>query len=306
VIVPTLRLKRVLCALDVERSARAPLAHAGLLSREFGVPLDGLYVAAPLVQWGGRVERVRRLIAEHNAHERLDALLAPFASSLDVQSFVTRGTSGAVIGAHATEHCADLIVLGGARKRMAGASSRLASILSAHAERGVLTVPGDSPACALRSILLLVTPGTLEAPALKWTKTLARRFGARVKVVGVGATNFGFWRGLGLRNWAPAERQNDLRLAVQAATQSLVSAGIAADAAAEPLVTSDVELLLESAGFDLVVLGLPACAESPESVLLDRLRKDGGVPVLSIGAPGSPVAVSTRRIDEEGELSASA
>jgi len=305
VIVPTLRLKRVLCALDVERSARAPLAHAGLLSREFGVPLDGLYVAAPLVEWGSRVERVRRLIAEHNAHERLDALLAPFSSSLDVQSFVTRGTSSEVIGAHANEHRADLIVLGGARKRMAGPSSKLASILSAHAERGILTVPGDSPACALRRILLLVTPDTVAASPLRWTKTLARRFGARVKVVGVGPASLGFWRGLSLRT-RPTERQHDLQSAVQAAEQSLAAAGIATEAPSAPLLASEVELLLQSAGFDLVVLGLPAGTDSTESVLLDRLRKEGGVPVLSIRARASLVTASSRRIDEDWKLGASA
>lgn len=41
----------MLSALDVERSPHAALAHAGWLSHEFGAPLDGLYVSAPLTPW---------------------------------------------------------------------------------------------------------------------------------------------------------------------------------------------------------------------------------------------------------------
>lgn len=306
-IAPSLRLQRVLCALDVERSARAPLAHAGLLSQQLDVPLDGLYVTAPLGEWGNRLERVRRLIAEHNAHQRLDELLAPFASSLDVQAFVTRGANGDVIDAHATQHNADLIVLGGARKRVGTSSSGLASILSARADRGVLTVPGDSPACALRRILLPVTADTLETPALAWTIKLARRFGASVQLVGLAPASSGFWRGLTRRSPVVAELEDGIRVTARVIERCLSAASVPVGVQHAAVSLADVEPLVEATETDLVVVGLPAWAASPESALLERLRRHGNVPVLSIRARAALAAAGARcSFGENWELSASA
>lgn len=304
---PTLRLKRVLCALDVERSARAPLAHASLFSRQFGVPLDGLYVAPALSEWEDRLARVRRLIAEHNAHERLDALLAPFASLLDVHSFVTRGASGDVIGAHAAQHCADLIVLGGARQRATAGATHLASRLSAAAERGVLTTPGDSPSCALRTILLPVTASTPETPALAWVTMLARSFGARVELMAVESSSLGFWRSLTRRAPVAAELRDEVQHAVRAIERSLSAAGITISGASAPVAALEVESSVQSAACDLVVLGLPASVASPETLLLERLRKNCATPVLSSRASKWAAATTAHRsFNDDCELSASA
>jgi hypothetical protein len=305
--VPILPLKRVLCALDVERSARAPLAHASSLSQQLGLPLDGLYVAPPLGGWEDRLARVRRLISEHNARERLDALLAPFASLLDVQSFVTRGASGDVIGAHAAQHCADLIVIGSARQRTTAGATHLASRLSAAAERGVLTVPGDSPSCALRTILLPVTARTPETPALAWVTMLARSFGARVELVAVEPTSLGFWRSLTRRPPLSAALPDEVQHALRVVERSLSAAGITTSGVNAVRPALEVESWVESAECDLVVVGLPASVASQEAVLLERLRKNGTTPVLSIRASKRLAAVAThRRLDDECELSASA
>lgn len=299
-----LRLRRVLCALDLERSVRAPLAHAGWFSQELGVPLDGLYVAAPLGEWRSRLERVRRLIADHQAQERLDALLAPFASSVDVQSFVTRGASGDVISAHASRHGADLIVLGGG-KNAAACASKLAASLSGCAERGVLTVPGDADVRALRKILLPVTNVTPETPALAWVTKLARRFGATVELVGVNHSTRGFWRGL-VRSRVSAEPKTDVQLALQTLEQRLLAAGVTAVVATERLRWLNADALLESGGYDLVVVGLPGQARSVESVLLDDMRKNGRVPVLSIRASAPLASGMARSCEQDWQLSASA
>jgi hypothetical protein len=251
------------------------------------------------------LDRVRRLIAEHHAHERLDALLAPFASSLDVSSFVTRGSSGDVIGVHAAQHCADLIVLGGARKRVGASPGSLASMLSAGAERGVLTVPGESPSCALRTILLPVTAATPDSPALSWITMLARGFGARVKLVGVLPTSSGFWRSAS-RTPVTAARENDLRLAMRAVARSLSAADVATSAASRSMPSAELESVVDSRAFDLVVLGLPAGVTSPEAALLERLRKNGTTPVLSIRARSARSQAGALRFMENQELCASA
>lgn len=302
-----LPLTRVLCALDVERSARAPLAHASSLSQQLRLPLDGLYVTPPLGGWEDRLGRVRRLIAEHNARERLDALLAPFASLLDVNSFVTRGASSDVIGAHAAQHCAELIVIGGARQRATAGATQLASRLSAAAERGVLTVPGDSPSCALRTILLPVTARTPESPALAWVTMLARSFGASVELVAVEPMSLGFWRSLTRRSPLAGELQDDVLHALRIIEQSLSAAGITTIGASAPVPAAEIESRVEAAEWDMVAVGLPASVASPEAVLLERLRKNGTTPVLSIRASKRLAAVATlRRLDDECELSASA
>lgn len=290
-----LRLNRVLCALDLECRPHAPLAHAGWLANEFGVALDGLYVSAPLMDWGGRLERVRRLIAEHNAHEQLDALLAPFASSLDVQSFVTRGVSEDVIGAHAREHQADLIVLGGSRKSVGGGAASLASILSEQTEGAVLTVPSDSAACTLRRLLIPVTLTTPDSPAVLWATTLARRFGASVKVTGVLPAHSHLWSVLTRQQPARAALEHNLSVAVQRVVLSLDQAGVAVEALPAPLLSvTDLAQLAEATAFDLIVLGLPRrSADGPEAALLERLRRTGSSPLLSIRA--RPAGIATRQ-----------
>jgi nucleotide-binding universal stress UspA family protein len=226
---------------------------------------------------------------------------------LDVQSFVTRGASGDEIGAHAAQHCADLIVIGSARQRTTAGATHLASRLSAAAERGVLTVPGDSPSCALRTILLPVTARTPETPALAWVTMLARSFGARVELVAVEPTSLGFWRSLTRRPPLSAALPDEVQHALRVVERSLSAAGITTSGVNAVRPALEVESWVESAECDLVVVGLPASVASQEAVLLERLRKNGTTPVLSIRASKRLAAVAThRRLDDECELSASA
>lgn len=283
------RLNRILCALDVDDAAASALAFAGLLSRSFEAPLDGLYAAAPVTTWSNRLERVRQLIAESNARHGLEELLSSLATVVDARPFVTHGVSGDVILAHALEHVSDLIVLGGVRRARA---SRMLRSVAARARCGVLTVPGASYAHQPRNILLPIVDAAGAAQATGWAAGFAKRFAARVRVVGVTPKSSGIWRAFAGAPVGESHLQAERRLkgAIQTALARLQHESIAVHAGpthmADP---ASIAALVRAGGYDLVTLGLPMAhmGSSTESMLLDRLRRDAAAPVLSIRVEGA-------------------
>jgi nucleotide-binding universal stress UspA family protein len=277
---------RVLCALDIEHEEWGPLAISSVMAEYLRVPLDALY-AARSGTWEDRTERVRRLIAEHSARERLDQLIAPLAQTIAITASVQRGGAGDVILQQARERQAGLIVLGSAdRRRLGSGSHRLATTVASTATAAVLTVPSDARACAMRRILVLITSAAAARPALKWATTLAGRFGASVSLARMAPP--GSWFGAGL--FGPTRRSQDTArrraTLVERSLDRLRQADINVSEEPEQLDAAGMVRLAAERAFDLVVVGLPAALEpgAEELVLVERLRQCSLVPVLSVRA----------------------
>ncbi|HVY28241.1 MAG TPA: universal stress protein [Polyangiaceae bacterium] len=279
-------LGRVLCALDIEHEEWGPLAISSVMAEYFHVPLDALY-AARSGAWEDRTERVRRLIAEHSARERLDQLIAPLATTIAVTASVQRGAAGDVILQQASESHAGLIVLGSADRRSFGSGShRLAMTIASTATAAVLTVPSDARACAVQRILVLITSATAARPALKWATALAGRFGASVSLARMAPP--ASWFGAGL--FGPTRRSQDATrrraTLVERSLDRLREADIAVSEEPEQLDATGLARLAAEGAFDLVVVGLPAALDpgAEEIALVERLRQCSLVPVLSVRA----------------------
>jgi nucleotide-binding universal stress UspA family protein len=183
-----------------------------------------------------------------------------------------------------------LIVCGiSGSSRVGTGSRRLATSVASRASSAVLTVPGDSPACALRRILLVVTEPEVTAPALDWAETLGERFGASISLVRLARAARGFWPafGVGLREQM-FERKGTATLKHAAAR--VLDAELALGAPLAPERDADsIATLAERESFDLVVIGLPHGSTQrtdPAAALVERLRRSSAVPTLSIRAPG--------------------
>lgn len=286
-------LQRVLCALDVDASARGALSVGSVIAQRFRASFDALYAPAPVVAFAGRRERVRRLIAEHNARERLQGLLAPFASSLSISSFVTRGQPSDVILSHSEQYRSDLIVMGTSPKRFSDGNGGIALPVVTAATCAVLTVRGQTAECAVRRILLPVGPTLAESPAVGWALALALRFGAEVHLLRVGSPRVGFWQAwTGAARSAvdePAERRARLRtdtilnrlLAGRVEARELKQAELADEAG--------IVALAGTGRYDLIIAGLHARGDDTKAgeSLVSALRSRSNVAVLSVRAPGA-------------------
>lgn len=304
----------VLCAVDVKNAPRGPLAMASILAETFSGSLDGLHTVAPTVAWRSRIERVQRLIVEHNAREHLEALLAPFAASLDVESFVTRGSASAVILEHARLREADLIVLGSEHGVLRNRGEHaVVPRVAAEANCAVLTVPGDSPACALRRILLPVTTAGSPDAAIDWAIALASRFGSQVTVVRVCPSRRRFWSVLTdpKAPEAPASAARRLDAVVEQTLERLRAARIAhVECAARESDAVGVSELAFKLDYDVVIVGLvpPLGPNGAAQELLARLRSGPVISTLSVRESGArPSAPRTyARALRDCELRASA
>jgi nucleotide-binding universal stress UspA family protein len=286
-------LERVLCALDVDASARGALSVGSVIAQRFRASFDALYAPAPVVAFAGRAERVRRLIAEHNARERMQGLLAPFESSLSVSSFITRGQPSEVILSHSEQRRSDLIVMGGSAKlRFGDGSGGIVAPVATAATCAVLTVGGRTAECAMRRILLPVGPTLAESPAVGWAIALGLRFGAEVHLLRVGAPRVGFWQA-----WAgpgrspidlPAERR--ARLRSDAVLVRLHAARVEARELkhSEHAHAAGIVALAGTGRFDLIIAGLHAQGDDTNAgeALVAALRRRTNASVLSVRAPG--------------------
>lgn len=276
----------MLCALDIAQEQWGPLAIASVMAEYLRVPLDTLYAATSGV-WEGRTQRVRRLIAEHSARERLDRLIAPLATTIEVTARVQRGAAGDVILEQASRSGAGLIVLGSTDRRcFGGGSHRLAMAVASTASAAVLTVPSDARACAVQRILVPITTAAAVRPALKWATVLAGRFGASVCLVRMAPP--ATWFGAGLLGGTGRSRDMERRRAVllDRMLDRLRHADIVVTEEREQVDATGLALLASEQAFDLVVLGLPVALDSglEQIALAERLRQCSLVPVLSVRA----------------------
>jgi nucleotide-binding universal stress UspA family protein len=282
--------RRVLCALDVEGSPSGALAVASIIAARFRASLDALYAPAPARSTSGREERVRRLISEHNSRERLDGLLGPMSSSLDVTPYVTPGRPSTVILAHSERHASDLIVMGGsAPARFRDVRRGTLAPVSNAAGCAVLSVRAPETERGLRRILLPVGECFADGLATSWAIALATRFGAEVDVLPVQGASLGFWQAL-----RPA-RVVDARAAearMFGRSHGALSRIRCARIAARELDHLEhggcdaVTALAETGTFDIVVVGLPAHGDGAAAgdALVGSLRRRSGVSVLSVRA----------------------
>jgi nucleotide-binding universal stress UspA family protein len=297
----TSRLRRVLCALDVERSGSTPLTMASLLAERFHASVDALYASSPVVPFPNRADRVKRLITDHNAQERLSGIVASMTRKVCVSSYVTRGPASTVILTHSERHRSDLIVMASSPpRRFAGPPNTIAPV-AAHAPCAVLTVGDRFHAVPLRRILLPIAPGGAEQHALSWVTALASRFDAEVGLLRIDQPRSGFWKTFAT---APQARPATLETTGAGCAEVLVAlqrsridaydiehpGGSDSDALSE---------LCNSGAFDAIVMGLPAAGEGKDGAdaLVASVRLKSNAPVLSVRAIRSPVLFAPGRSD---------
>jgi nucleotide-binding universal stress UspA family protein len=293
----------VLCALNLDGSGEQSWPLASLIAHRFGASLDALHAPSPLLSFGNRADRVRRLIAEHNARERLEGLVAPLGSSLSVSTYVTRGQASSVILSHSERRASDLIVLDASSE-----ASATVTPVSTGASCAVLSVPSGAGGRAMRRILLPIGALVADVPATAWAISLASRFGAEVSVLRVGSSKPGFWKVLTSRRCLeapPLEEQHAAVVRAGATTLRLKRAGVQAPGV-ERLEPADYEAIAdhgESGGFDLIVMGMHTqgdAATDGQGIVAD-LRRRATIPVLSVRDLGQAASFAT--IDHEAARS---
>jgi nucleotide-binding universal stress UspA family protein len=282
--------RRVLCALDVEGSPSGALSLASLIAERFRASLDALYAPAPSRSVSGREERVRRLISEHNSRERLDGLLGPVPSSLDVTPYVTPGRPSTVILAHSKRHGSDLIVMGGsAPARFRDVRGGTLSPVSNAAGCAVLSVSATDTERGLRRILLPVGESFADGLATSWAIALAARFGAQIDVLPVRGASLGFWQALKPARVVDARAAEARMFGRSHGALSRVRCARVQARELDHLEHSSfdaVTTLAETGAFDVVVVGLHAHGDGAAAgdALVGSLRRRSGVSVLSVRA----------------------
>ncbi len=263
-------MRRVLCAIDVERSSATSLAMASLLGERFEASVDVLYASLPaslLADTSARMDAS----GDRDARERLSGVVASVTSTATVSSFVTPGSASAVILAHAERHTSDLIVMASSPHRRVSFPARTIVPVSEGAPCAVLTVGDRFRPAALRRILLPVGLAGADRQACRWVTTLASRFDAEVGLVRVGRAE--------LRS--PLIGEPGVSLPCEEVLATLCRAGIDAYEIAHPGGADDDALaqLCEAGAFDAIVTGLPAA-----DTLVAAVRHKTSAPVLSVRA----------------------
>lgn len=291
-------VRRVLCAIDAARPGSASLHLASLLAERFHASVDALYAMPPTPPFDGRVARVRRLIGEHNAQERLQSIIASAQRQVCISSFTTRGTASSVILSHSQQHASDLIVMSSARRQRYGSPASTIAPVSAQAPCAVLTVGEEAVPRPVRRILLPVAVRGVQRTALSWAATLAAQFDAEVGLLSIGAFDSGLWRLFSASQAEPAHSNVGSKVGLSEALAVLWQMQIAATEVASPGGDDDDALsnLCDSGAFDLVVLGLPAPGNgrNRSDALVANVRRRTCVPVLSVRALRSPASFALR------------
>jgi nucleotide-binding universal stress UspA family protein len=288
----TTRIRRVLCAVDVERSGATSLAMASLLGERFHASVDALYATSPVSTFTNRVERVKVLISQHSAQERLSGIVASVTRKVCVSSYVTPGAASAVILTHSERHTSDLIVMASSPHRRFAVHADTIAPVSEHAPCAVLTLGDRFRPTALRRILLPVGPAGVEKHACSWVTALASRFDAEVGLVRIDQPRSGLWKTF--------TGALEPRLTISGGLEcsqvlaALCGVGIDAYEIAHPG-GSDADALArlcESGAFDAVVFGLTSAVEGRVGGdgLVAAVRHKTSAPVLSVRSVRSPVS----------------
>ncbi len=181
-------IRRILCPLDLERTAPSVLGCAVSLAATFGATLEALHVRstrehAPWTLFHSRTQLVESLMAAHAVEQRLSQIVDGTGIKVHVSKKVLDGATAATILDEAERSEADLLVLGASARSAWWQRRSTACEVSGQARCAVLTVPVDVPALFARRILLPVDFSAATGLALEWTIALARSFGSHVDVL---------------------------------------------------------------------------------------------------------------------------
>jgi nucleotide-binding universal stress UspA family protein len=181
-------IRRILCPLDLERSAASVLHCAASLATTFGATLEALHVRssakhAPWTMFQSPTQVVEALMAAHAAEQQLSDIVAGANANVRVSKKVLDGTTTATILAEVESADADLLVVGTSAPTAWWQKRSTGSEVSSKARCAVLTVPMNAPATFARRILLPVDFSAATEVALEWTILLARSFGSHVDVL---------------------------------------------------------------------------------------------------------------------------
>ncbi|HET7546047.1 MAG TPA: universal stress protein [Polyangiaceae bacterium] len=292
-----LTVRRVLCALDVDRSSSTSLSLASLMAERFHASVDALYASAAVPTFDHCAARVRRLINEHNAQDRMTRMLADIKRNVCISSFVTRGNASAVILAHSKRQGSGLIVMASSPHRhFAGGRSTIEAV-TAQASCAVLTAGDAFEAVPLRRILLPVGPAGVEPEALSWVSALASRFRAEIAVLRIGKPRNGLWKLFSATGEAAPRALGRSSVEYAEVLAALGPQGIETYEIQHPggSDTSAVSNLCESGRFDAVVVGLPPIGQSKDdgAAWVSSVRLKTSAPVLSVRSIGSSVRVAS-------------
>lgn len=271
-------LRRVLCALDVERTGSPSLAMASLLAERFHASVDALYATSSVA-------------VARQAEQRLSGIVTGMKRHVCVSSFVAPGPASAAILAHSERHSTDLIVMAASSHRRFSGGPKTIAPVSAHAPCAVLTVGGRFQAAPLRRILVPIAAGGVEKHATSWVTALASRFDAEVGLLRIEQPRSGFWDAIsGASQLRPTNdtSSTDGESLLAALRHSGIDAYEVAHSGGSD---SDALAGLCNAGsFDTMVVGLPAGGEGhdPADVLAAALRQKTNALVLTVRALRSP------------------
>jgi len=184
----TASIQRILCPIDLGRTAPSVLRCAASIATTFGATLEAVHVrtSGERAQWTpfqSRTELVESVMASHATEQRLSQVVEGARAKVHVRTKVLDGATAATIIAEAERAEADLLVIGAAARSAWWQRRSTACDLSSQARCAVLTVPVDVPAMFARRILLPVDFSVATDVALDWTILLARTFGSHVDVL---------------------------------------------------------------------------------------------------------------------------
>ncbi len=181
-------IRRILCPINLERTAPSVLECAATVASTFGASLEALHVRSggerPVwTLFQSRTWLVESLMAAHAMDQRLAHMVDGASVEVRVKTKVLEGTTTATILAEAERSEADLLVVGASARSAWWQRRSTGCEISSQARCAVLTVPVNVPARFARRILLPVDFSSATESALDWTILLARSFGSHVDVL---------------------------------------------------------------------------------------------------------------------------
>jgi len=181
-------IRRILCPLDLERTAPSVLGCAVSLAATFDATLEVLHVRstrehAPWTLFHSRTQLVESLMAAHAVEQQLSHVVDGTGIKVHMTKKVLEGATATTILDEAERSEADLLVIGASARSAWWQRRSTGREVSGQARCAVLTVPVDVPAIFARRILLPVDFSTATGVALEWTIALARSFGSHVDVL---------------------------------------------------------------------------------------------------------------------------
>jgi nucleotide-binding universal stress UspA family protein len=280
-------IRRVLCAVDVTRPALGALRRGLQIAERFRATCDAVYARDPLPQLrlATLLPSMDELVSRLDAEERLGTLLRAEGGET-ASRYSIDGMPSATILARSAVTNADLIVLGWKPSgEQDPAKSSVAHLIASRATCAVLTVSGEPHADTIRRIAVPVDFSTATRPALSWAATFARHFRAQVHLVHV-------FKPRALRPDTVSAAQAAFKL--RAAVASLQEAGICASGEVLDSVAGASHAILDHCrdqDFEFMIMGAHRdVADDDEGQgVVARVRRDAGLPVLSVRPPGPPV-----------------